>query len=903
MLSLHKKKRMVLSALVVAVVILPATLFAINKLSVADNTYARTYEIPEGYTTFTDPNFYDCVVTKFIQDFILPDEEIPATGLTDEQLQRIDTLVCNSRADGEKITNVTGLEKMNRMNYLDLSSNEITSVDVSGFTALSQLDLHSNQLTSVDVSGDTVLRSLHINSNQLTSVNLTTNTNLRTLDLSSNQLTSVDLSANTRLATLYASNNQLTSLNVSSNTALTALNIDHNQLTFINLSHNASLADLISDNIIIYTGITPTKSSNNYIYDLSGLNFIEDGYHEGYIVEFSITNTSDYSYNKTTNLLTVNNPNLSDGYIQIVGVDNKDEGGFSYKFGLPFIISFDVNGGNGSFSETICYPETTAGQCTLTLPSEEPTRSGYNFLGWANSADATEAEYYAGRDAVINTNRTLYAVWELETTPVHLYYNPNGGVGEIASQTCGINVEHTSCSVTITNTVPTRDGYNFLGWANSSTATAADYQGGAAISLSADKTLYAVWGLNVQNVNLSFDLNGGDGTVATQTCTVDVIDPNCTVNIPSTTPTRNGYNFLGWADENDATSADYGQGDRVILNADKTVYAVWELVSTSVNLSFSLNGGEGAVATQTCTIDVNHPNCIVTIPNTTPSRNGYNFIGWGNSAGATSVAYNPGDNVTINSNKTLYAVWSIISTNVSLGFNLNGGDGAVDVQTCTTDVEHTTCTVTIPNTIPSKNGYTFLGWANSMEATSAAYQPGGTVTISANKTLYAVWDIITTTLTLSFDLNGAEGVLDAQTCVIDINHPTCEASVPATIPVKEDYEFLGWADSADATAANYEAGGSVEISANKTVYAVWKEIKDDDEPGDDDTPGDDEPGDDEEDDSDLPVPDTSAPDTGANTNDGNNSVAYVIVAAPILAVVLYAVVRRYNSKKSHLKFD
>lgn len=48
--------------------------------------------------------------------------------------------------------------------------------------------------------------------------------------------------------------------------------------------------------------------------------------------------------------------------------------------------------------------------------------------------------------------------------------------------------------VKISNTVPVRNGYTFLGWAVSSTATAATYQPGELFIPSTDTTLYAVWG-------------------------------------------------------------------------------------------------------------------------------------------------------------------------------------------------------------------------------------------------------------------------------------------------------------------------------------------------------------------------------------------------------------------------
>lgn len=78
-----------------------------------------------------------------------------------------------------------------------------------------------------------------------------------------------------------------------------------------------------------------------------------------------------------------------------------------------------------------------------------------------------------------------------------LNYDANGGTGAPASQRN--TLADTSWHTTISNAEPTRDGYKFLGWADSETATEAQYQPGSSITLdwvsgpTVSKTLYAVW--------------------------------------------------------------------------------------------------------------------------------------------------------------------------------------------------------------------------------------------------------------------------------------------------------------------------------------------------------------------------------------------------------------------------
>ncbi len=63
----------------------------------------------------------------------------------------------------------------------------------------------------------------------------------------------------------------------------------------------------------------------------------------------------------------------------------------------------------------------------------------------------------------------------------------------------------------------------------------------------------------------------------------------------------------------------------------------------------------------------------------------------------------------------------------------------VQVPPETMEVESNTAT--LPDTKPEKNGYIFLGWADSEKARSVQYKPGETITLSDNTTLYAVYKV------------------------------------------------------------------------------------------------------------------------------------------------------------------
>ena len=67
-------------------------------------------------------------------------------------------------------------------------------------------------------------------------------------------------------------------------------------------------------------------------------------------------------------------------------------------------------------------------------------------------------------------------------------------------------------------------------------------------------------------------------------------------------------------------------------------------------------------------------------------------------------------------------------------YDANGGTGAPESQSVMPDEN-----LVITGTVPTRDGYSFMGWALTQDATEAAYQPDGVFKAKANTTLYAVW--------------------------------------------------------------------------------------------------------------------------------------------------------------------
>lgn len=155
---------------------------------------------------------------------------------------------------------------------------------------------------------------------------------------------------------------------------------------------------------------------------------------------------------------------------------------------------------------------------------------------------------------------------------------------------------------------------------------------------------------------------------------------------------------------------------------------------TSYKITFNANGGTGAPSSQT-----KWHGTTLTLSSTKPTRSGYTFLGWSTSSSATSASYSAGGSYTTNASVVLYAIWR---ASVTLTYNANGGSGAPSSVNGYIYNATTSKSFTVSSTTPARTGYTFLGWSTSSTATSASYNAGSSVSVSAGNTvtLYAVWD-------------------------------------------------------------------------------------------------------------------------------------------------------------------
>ncbi len=387
--------------------------------------------------------------------------------------------------------------------------------------------------------------------------------------------------------------------------------------------------------------------------------------------------------------------------------------------GGQYTISYNANGGSGAPSN-----QTKARDVNLTLSSTKPTRTGYTFVGWSTSSTATSAAYQPGSTFSSNANTTLYAVWKANTYTVR--YNANAGSGTMSTSS------HTYDTIkTLSLNTFTRNGYTFLGWSTNLYATTATYTNGQEVkNLSSTNgeiiELYAVW----QKKTVSAISISSPPTKTVYYVGDDLNTSGLKIKVTYT----------------DGTYEDITSGNGLSMSYNmtivgtRTVSVKLEGKSTTFNITIKAPTITLSEATKTIIVDD-----IVTVTATTDPA-GQTVI-W--SSSDTNVATVVDGVVTAKGegNATITAKFTyngkeysetcdvtVAADTYTVSYNANGGGGAPSSQIKTYGVS-----LTLSNTVPTRTGYTFLGWSTSSTATSATYQPSDSFTVNANTTLYAVW--------------------------------------------------------------------------------------------------------------------------------------------------------------------
>jgi uncharacterized repeat protein (TIGR02543 family) len=401
-----------------------------------------------------------------------------------------------------------------------------------------------------------------------------------------------------------------------------------------------------------------------------------------------------------------------------------------------------------------------------------PSKTGYTFLGWFTSAFEGEE---ITKDSVLTVleDHTIYAQWLANKQVVNLEYQGSDSVGIIEME-----VAYDSTFVDLP--VPVKRGHTFLGWFTAE-QDGLQVKNEDTVKLLENITLYAQWFTNSYTVTFNYDNADGNNSIEN----ITIVYGNTYSNLPE--PTKTGYNFLGWFDNNNIQIFEQLEADII---EDITIKAIWEI--KIIIMTFDTNGGTSV------TPNVQEYGTNVSEPSTT--RIGYDFSGWyGDAEFSTEYEFGlmPAENLTI------YAKWTAINRMIT--FSYEGADDNNSV--INKEVTYDDFYGTLPS--PTKIGYNFMGWHTAIED-GEKYSSDTIVKITENITLYAVWQI--KIINIIFDSKGGTSI---DTISQEYNSTV---AAPEEIPYYEGYVFNNWYSDVECT---QKYTFTVMPHEDITLYGNW----------------------------------------------------------------------------------
>ncbi|MBP5416483.1 MAG: InlB B-repeat-containing protein [Clostridiales bacterium] len=475
-------------------------------------------------------------------------------------------------------------------------------------------------------------------------------------------------------------------------------------------------------------------------------------------------------------------------------------------------VTYDANGGfwqfedEPSFTTVDTYHE--AGKYYIGWHEPMHKDEDYAFLGWTVNGEFVE---YVNLTEPI----TVKAEWAKK---YQLTFDPNGGswdgdtvprIDEVWAGPGYINYWY-----------PERDGFEFVGWNTSKTATTGEKR--FSYDIESDVTFYAIWKAS-GDVVVTYEANGGiwdDG----RTTEVHYCNAGDYYSVGVYTPKREGYDFDGWLDENDQNV----DGVEFILEANKTytyranwvkAYLVTYDATEGVFDGFDANNNEtNKIHYRTARAGEYYWD------GWEPEREDYRFGGW--SLDGITPLENP---LTISADTTLYALWNKIVnvtyvTDVGMWVDEWDPEGNYPVITKTTFTDYDVDEYyRISGWWPdAPEEYILLGYTTEEGSKDVVYELDEEIgRLDDSITLYAVWE---KRPVITYDAAG--GVWGDEEYTEEIRTDVQEIGrkyyVGFDEPWRDGYEFDGWVDkdgaSADRRFLDLQEGDEY------TFYATWVKI-------------------------------------------------------------------------------
>lgn len=243
------------------------------------------------------------------------------------------------------------------------------------------------------------------------------------------------------------------------------------------------------------------------------------------------------------------------------------------------------------------------------------------------------------------------------------------------------------------------------------------------------------------------------------------------VSIPNTTPSRTGYTFANWYTNEGCTTPSGGYAvntsNAFQIHENTTLYAKW--TPNPYNLAVLSVGHATIKATPAGGSDITEGNnanvdCGKTVTlNYSSVGDNYTFTNWvilkasddSDVSGSVSLSSATANNATfvmpayaVKISAVITAPWiyfTSCSNKLKVYYNANTSDASVDNMPTDNNEYDENDYVSIPNTTPTRTGYTFYRWYTNEGCTTPAagyaVNTSNAFQITANTTLYAKWNV------------------------------------------------------------------------------------------------------------------------------------------------------------------
>ena len=314
----------------------------------------------------------------------------------------------------------------------------------------------------------------------------------------------------------------------------------------VTINQDAALLAGVEVNIAEGAGLTVANGKNIYFYDSDEWN--SDNFVWGPCKFKSVAYAPGKAYNRSNNDLVDAKMDVN-GSVTAIGAIYTTKGGANIcsSNGTGKYIQ---QGTPGTETETYQY-NADSNAVTIPITAAKLHNADGSYTGTAGPKAGDTYVYANGK-------------WALRGNEIAITFDPNGGAGSMEPMSVNPGVGNK-----LTGNTFTRENYTFTGWNTAKDGTGKTYADGEIVNFSADTTLYAQW---TQNPVITFDANGGKGTMGTQT-----VKPNEATDLTANSFTRADYDFTGWNTAKDGTGTAYADKTNITTNENVTLYAQWTL--------------------------------------------------------------------------------------------------------------------------------------------------------------------------------------------------------------------------------------------------------------------------------------------------------------------------------------